>query len=189
MVFGIGLGKTGTTSLAMAMSQLGYLVKHAPSYVDEIKKCEFANDIAVAWRFRFLDHVFPHAKFILTVRDKAAWLTSWRTHLVRNQGNGLLRRLENRFMCFGRTDFDEKAFAAAYDHHVSDVLHHFRERPEKLLVVDVCTGQGWDTLCPFLGVPIPASAFPHRNKRTRRKLERQREFTDGKEPMIATDRR
>lgn len=165
-VFGIGLGKTGTSSLAMAMSQLGFRAKHSPRDVDQIGDYEFANDIAVAWRFRFLDHIYPEAKFILTIRDMSSWLSSCGDRSIRHKSKGPLRQRENRFMCFGRIDFDAKSFEVAYRRHVDDVILHFRYRPEKLLMMDICGGQGWETLCPFLGVSVPARAFPHKNRKT-----------------------
>ena len=62
--FGIGLGRTGTRSLCKAMSILGYKTKHGIKYVDEVKQYNFANDIFVAARYKFLDYMFPNAKFI-----------------------------------------------------------------------------------------------------------------------------
>ena len=34
---------------------------------------------------------------------------------------------------------------------------------DRLLVMDIIAGDGWDKLCPFLGKPVPEAAFPHRN--------------------------
>ena len=40
-----------------------------------------------------------------------------------------------------------------------------REVPEdRLLVLDIVGGDGWEVLCPFLGLPIPHQPFPHSNK-------------------------
>ncbi len=164
-VFGIGLGKTGTTSLAIAMSLLGFRAKHAPRNLDEIAGCDFANDISVAWRFRFLDFVYPDAKFVLTVRDVPSWLSSCSSYARRREQAGPLRRLEHRFMCYGRTDFDEGAFTAAFQRHTEAVTEHFRGRRDKLLVMNICSGDGWETLCPFLGLTVLQSAFPHENKK------------------------
>jgi len=36
--------------------------------------------------------------------------------------------------------------------------------PHRLLVMDVTRGDGWDLLCPFLGLPIPSEPFPHENR-------------------------
>jgi hypothetical protein len=162
-VFGIGLGKTGTSSLAAAMSKLGFRVKHSPRSVDELKDFDFANDIAVAWRFRFLDYVYPDAKFILTVRDIHSWLNSCAEKAERHKAKGPLRRKENRFMCFGRIDFDEDDFRLAYQRHLDDVTSHFLNRPNKLLVMNICGGDGWEKLCPFLGLPVKTGVFPRHN--------------------------
>jgi hypothetical protein len=164
-VFGIGLGKTGTTSLAAAMATLGLRVKHSPRYVDEIQEHDFSNDIAVAWRFRFLDFVYPNAKFILTVRELRSWLASCAAKDAQKSSKGTLRRQENRFMCFGRTNYKESDFILAYQRHLEDVTAHFRDRPEKLLVMNICEGDGWGKLCPFIGVQVPNIPFPHNNKR------------------------
>ena len=165
-VFGIGLGKTGTTSLAAAMQMIGFRVKHSPRNVDDIEKFDFVNDISVACRFRFLDFVFPDARFILTIRDIPSWLASCETHASHRTQRGPLRRIESRFLLFGRVDFEKDVFAAACKRHTDDVEAHFADRPGKLLIMDVCAGDGWNLLCPFLGVLPPSGAFPHHNKGT-----------------------
>jgi hypothetical protein len=35
---------------------------------------------------------------------------------------------------------------------------------ERLLVIDVCAGEGWGKLCPFLGRPAPRHLFPWENR-------------------------
>lgn len=163
-VFGIGFGKTGTTSLAKAMKVLGYSVKHGPRSVDEIEAYEFTNDISVAWRFRLLDHVYPDAKFILTVRDTESWLRSCTSHARRVGMRVALRRLESRFMCFGRTDFEEEHFRHRFEMHNADVVRHFCNRNDRLLVLNICAGEGWNPLCSFLGLPVPPVSFPRANQ-------------------------
>lgn len=163
-VFGIGLGKTGTTSLAKAMKILGYSAKHGPRTVDEIEAYEFTNDIGVAWRFRLLDHVYPDAKFILTIRDTESWLRSCTSHARRVGVRVALRRLESRFMCFGRTDFEEEHFRHRFEYHNADVVRHFGDRSDRLLVLNICGGEGWSRLCPFLGLPVPPVPFPRANQ-------------------------
>ncbi|TQD33807.1 sulfotransferase [Haloflavibacter putidus] len=85
-VFGIGLNKTGTTSLTKAMSGLGYRVgdqynalKDFESYqkrdfkpiIKYCKTAQFFQDIPFSLPFTYviLDHYFPNSKFILTIRD------------------------------------------------------------------------------------------------------------------------
>ncbi|MFM6208709.1 MAG: sulfotransferase, partial [Planktothrix sp.] len=76
-VFGIGLAKTGTTSLAGAMKMLGYASKHYllnPNV--DILKYEFLGDMPIQTRYKQYDQEYPGSKFILTVRDQESWLRS-----------------------------------------------------------------------------------------------------------------
>ena len=74
-VFGIGLSKTGTTSLSAALAILGYRSKHFPKDEDFARYDAF-SDITVAMKFKTLDRFFPGSQFIYTVRDEPAWLAS-----------------------------------------------------------------------------------------------------------------
>ena len=94
-VFGIGFHKTGTTSLAAALDQLGYLVAPQPPaarLVDEVcRQGCFENlfrfcsaysafqdtPFSLPGVYRALDEHFPGSRFILTVRDDPdAWFDS-----------------------------------------------------------------------------------------------------------------
>lgn len=85
-VFGIGNNKTGTTSLKVAMEELGYIIGHQRTaellsedwgkrdFKRIIKYCrtaQFFQDVPFSKPYTFvvLDHEFPGSKFILTVRD------------------------------------------------------------------------------------------------------------------------
>lgn len=57
---------------------------------------------------------------------------------------------------------DEEVLSNVYDKHQEDVLNYFKGRDNDLLVLNVCNGEGWEKLCPFLGRPIPAEKFPHK---------------------------
>ena len=43
------------------------------------------------------------------------------------------------------------------------MIAHFAGRPDDLLVLDVVGGEGWERLCPFLGLAPPDEPFPHFN--------------------------
>lgn len=85
-VFGIGLNKTGTTSLKHAVKELGFTVGDqttAEKLVDDWAKrdfkrlinycrsAQFFQDVPFSYDFTYiaLDHAFEGSKFILTVRD------------------------------------------------------------------------------------------------------------------------
>ena len=50
-IFGIGLSKTGTSSLSEALEILGYSTVHFPSTLSEIAYYDAATDSTVARRF------------------------------------------------------------------------------------------------------------------------------------------
>ena len=87
-VFGIGFNKTGTTSLAKAMADLGFIVGYQRTgeeliqdwskrdFTKIIKYCktgQFFQDVPLSLPYTFivLDQYFPGSKFILTVRDSS----------------------------------------------------------------------------------------------------------------------
>ncbi len=182
-VFGIGLSKTGTTSLAKALNILGIRSIHFPHDARtfaELQRGDYqlsvlgeyqgVTDTPVAPFFAQLDQAWPGSKFILTVRDKASWLRSADAHW-RSMCDGRAAR-EADFLAFvdfintcvyGCIDFSAGRFSYAYDVHVRQALEYFAHRPDDFLVLDICGGAaGWAELCGFLGVPIPQNIpFPH----------------------------
>jgi hypothetical protein len=166
-IFGIGLGKTGTSSLNRAMQVLGCQSIHGPK-LDRIVEYNFCNDINITFRYKFLDHCFPGSKFILTVRDMKSWLKSNERWLKIKTKGGLvnpeidieLSRAEPRFFCYGCTIFNKNKYIDAYEKHYKEVNEHFKNRKQDLLIFDV--REGWEKLCKFLNKPIPTTMpFPH----------------------------
>lgn len=161
-IFGIGLERTGTTSVATAMSRLGLKTVHFPRSLREINEADFSDDITVSTRYAELDRAYPGSRFILTVRDEAAWLDScrrWYGELT--LGGRIDFAAEHCFwLLYGATQFDETKWLQGYRAHNAAVQWHFSDRPESLLVLDVCGGEGWGKLMTFLGDSIP---FPRDN--------------------------
>ena len=77
-VLGVGLSKTGTSSLSAALTILGYRTVHYPP-LDRLRELlddsDAATDTPVACSFRELDRQYPGSRFILTVRDPDSWLS------------------------------------------------------------------------------------------------------------------
>jgi hypothetical protein len=65
---------------------------------------------------------------------------------------------------FGTLHYNEGRFLYAYDTHLREVCDYFEDRAGDLLIMDICGGDGWEKLCPFLGVPVPSVPFPDLNK-------------------------
>lgn len=93
-IFGIGLNKTGTTSLKTAMEELGFSTGYQPkaeklildwknrNFKNLISYCytaQFFQDVPFSLPFTYvaLDNAFPGSKFILTIRnDDHQWYNS-----------------------------------------------------------------------------------------------------------------
>ena len=175
-VFGIGFQRTGTSSLAAACGLLGWRCKHGdyrrfPGSLDleddVYQQYDMFCDTPYFHLFEKLDHRFPGSKFVLTRRPVDRWVESLRWLYRKN--DDWRARLEMRMhqtVIFGSSVFDESLMRSVYDAHHRRVVDHFRASREQLLEVDVCAGDGWEKLCPFLGVPCPDVPFPHCNARS-----------------------
>jgi len=68
-----------------------------------------------------------------------------------------------RMATYGALAFkDEKTLLDIYDTHYKNVIDYFKERTDDLLIIDICGGDGWDLLSPFLSKAVPNTAFPHK---------------------------
>lgn len=175
-IFGIGLSKTGTTSLASALEILGYRTRDYPgvqsyapgdlSSIDAqlLERHDALTDTPIPSFYRELDWHYPGSKFILTVRDMDGWLQSCRKQFTARQAEQQNEAHNRLFIdLYDTAVFDEAKFRAGYERFVAGVHHHFAGRPQDLLVLDVTAGQGWNELCAFLGRPVPQQPFPKAN--------------------------
>src|SRR5262249_9811138 len=82
-IFGIGLSRTGTTSLTYAFAELGLRAHHFPRTRAFIDEADAATDTPVAAWYKELDVLYPGSKFIVTPRSIPDWLDScevlWRS--------------------------------------------------------------------------------------------------------------
>src|SRR6266498_5883945 len=135
-IFGIGLSKTGTTSLSSALNALGIKTVHFPcddrTYTQVtggdlrlsiLKTCQGIADITVAPYYPQLSALYPGSKFILTVREKSTWLESmeahWRLMLEWCRRDAPFQRFTN-FMTaavYGVLHFNAERFSYVYDLH------------------------------------------------------------------------
>jgi len=162
-VFGIGLSKTGTHSLASALERLGYAVKHFPLPGEVLAlagQLDALVDTPVILHMEELDRRYPDALFILTIREIESWIVSCRRHWDRVQPSEDGRQA--RKQVYGTADFDEAVFRRMYREHHARVKTLFEDRPGKLLTLNIVAGDGYEKLCPALGVPVISEPFPHK---------------------------
>lgn len=179
-IFGIGMGRTATRSLTKALEVLGYNIMHYPSDDDTmlhiqngyfklpvLEVCDGLTDTVAVPYYAQFDTLYPGSKFILTVREVESWLKSVRKNHNEESDNPLNRnermsdmRKFYRAVCWGTYRYNRERYTFVYDQHNRNVMEYFRDRPGDLLVMDICGGQGWEVLCPFLDRDIPPALFP-----------------------------
>jgi hypothetical protein len=186
-IFAVGLSRTGTYSLNEALRLLGHRSVHFPD--DAATQAEITNflarrpaelrlsllasvdaltDTPVSATYQALDRAYPGSRFILTVREKESWLEAcsryWHGPLLQyldGPTGAYIRRINAAV--YGAEHYDRIRFSSVYDAHITGVLDYFSARPDDLLVMRICDGDGWEPLCRFLATAPPRSAFPQLN--------------------------
>ena len=59
----------------------------------------------------------------------------------------------------GCPEGNENIYLERFERHNREVLEHFRERPDDLLIMDFSQGDGWEKLALFLGINVPRLRF------------------------------
>lgn len=192
-VIGVGLGRTGTNSLKIALNALGAgpchhmkevvldMAAQAPLWIDALrgkpdweaifKGYQSAVDWPTAAFYKELHALCPSAKFILTHRSPESWAESFSEtiyQVISEKGSIPEKRRVWHEMVAGvvaRSGFPEGFDRAALAR--AFIAHNDAVKAaipsRQLLVFDV--REGWDPLCAFLGVPVPDDAFPRTNDR------------------------
>lgn len=193
-VIGAGYGRTGTLTLKTALEQLGFgPCHHMLEVMENPDQLEFWNRAAdgepVDWEqvygkyratvdwpgchfYAELAERYPGAKVILSRRDPERWYESMsETILAGMEQMGLKGEVpKDNPMYFGAVliareafnfDYSKENAMAALERHNAAVRAAIA--PERLLEFEA--GEGWEPLCAFLGVPVPAQPFPQTNAR------------------------
>ena len=178
VVFGIGLNKTGTTSLMRAFKTLDFGHKHYdPALIDlhfrgrhqEIFRRIQGYETFEDWPWPLMykeiyENYGRRAKFILTRRaSPSVWVESLKRHAERTGPNvGPRSRIFGHDSPEGR----EGEFVEYYERHLHEVRQYFSDPRRKGLMIEVCfeEGDGWKEICAHLGKPAPRQRrFPHLN--------------------------
>ena len=173
-VFCIGFHKTGTTSLEVALTKLGYRVAGSfgtkdPDIADMVhalareKAADYDAFEDNPWPilYRDLDEWYPGSRFILTRRPPTDWIRSQVKDFATTEPP-MRRWIYGEDA--GCPEGNEETYVARYERHNREVLEYFRDRPDDLLVMDIPKDARWEPLCAFLGHPVPDEPFPHANR-------------------------
>jgi len=172
-VIGVGLPRTGTRSLAEALTILGYRTLH---YAPDLRHdrrwprvfdgYDAATDYPCSGWWPQLLGAYPEALVILTVRRQlATWVASMGRHIGACRVPCDRRRQEAEAVhtCLSGEPYPSaERLAAAYTEHTARVLAGIDADRLLILAVD---GEGqWDVLCTFLDRPLPGIPFPWLNR-------------------------
>lgn len=192
-VIGAGVGRTGTYSLKLAITQLGFGPCHHMEEVLQNQPVQVplwssaldgqadwpaiysGYDSAVDWPtagfFRELAAAYPSAKFILTVRSPESWADSFSQTIHKFVAERervraeMLPWIDMVVRVLGKTGFPDDLSVAKL--REAFIAHNEAVKATipaaQLLVYEV--KDGWEPLCEFLGAPVPDEPFPRTNNR------------------------
>lgn len=179
-IFGIGVARTGTTTLSKALEILGYKSVHVECNVmevsndgghetfsinnDVIEKNEAIIGTPLSPCYEILAEKYPDSLFILTLRESEGWLKScsqiFTKKLPMDENHHALHR-----WLYDTILYDKEKFMKGYINYVCKVLNFFDSKKNKLLLYSLCSKSSWKPLCEFLGKKIPDCPLPHESKR------------------------
>jgi len=192
-IIGVGVGRTGTYSLRMAINQLGFgpchhmeevlknmdvqvplwseALKGNANWSSIYKDFKSAVDWPTAGFFRELIKEYPTAKFILTERNPENWADSFGSTIYKLiEGKDKAPEKMHDWLNMANAVITKTGFPLGLDREglINGFIAHnkaVREiiPEEQLLVFQV--KEGWEPLCKFLNVPAPEEPFPRTNNR------------------------
>ena len=116
--------------------------------------------------WRELTAYYPDAKVILSIRDADSWFDSLQRSVMspearaKSEQSPMIPILTKMLLDYPSERLEDREFML--DHYRTwnaDVISALP--PERLLVWQL--GDGWEPLCAFLDVPVPAEPYPHIN--------------------------
>lgn len=193
-VIGVGVGRTGTNSLRLALNRLGLgpchhmdevihnmtvqvplwaaAAKGNPDWTAIFKGYGSAVDWPTASFYRELHKQYPTAKFVLTQRSTESWYASFSETIYKLLGmkDELPTHMQD-WLTMSLAVLAKAGVTNGMDEAGLKAAFNTHNEAVKaaipakqLLVYEV--SQGWEPLCAFLGKPVLSEAFPRSNDRT-----------------------
>ena len=180
-VIGIGLPKTATSSLAVALTNNNVSTIHfGTPECEEIRQKMYKgiykfdtldNYVGITNAFEMIfpqiDKEYPNSKFIYTIRDKDVWIDCAEKHWQRMMNNpkATPMQVHHHLITFGTYLFNKDRFSYVYDMHSNMVRDYFINRQQDLLILDITIDKEYvHKVCDFLKVPMINSELIHVNK-------------------------
>ncbi|SFD04891.1 sulfotransferase [Pseudoalteromonas denitrificans] len=167
-IFIIGLPRTATTSVCVAMLNLGFKTAHTAYTNQSMHHAQVIADTPIFCDYQKLDTEYKNAKFIYLEREFSVWLPSIRQllkrmykNLQRTDGgfNPTLKRCYNSvFYPLTEDNINNDAFLlSCYQRHQKNINEFFKGREQDLLTINVNDKSSYRNLLTFLDINIPES--------------------------------
>ncbi|MEI6894782.1 MAG: sulfotransferase [Colwellia sp.] len=162
-IFIIGLPRTATTSVCLAMLEQGFKTAHNAYTQDAFATAQVLADTPIFCDYQTLDKQFPNSRFIQLTRASSLWLPSIKqllqrmiVNLQRTDGgfNPHLKRCYNEiFYPLTLEDINNDEFLLrCYNRHQFGVMNYFKARSQDLLTLDVSDEGSYLALLDFVHV-------------------------------------
>jgi len=192
-VIGVGVGRTGTYSLKLAINELGFGPCHhmeevlhnmsvqVPLWADVVAgnpdwaKVYAGYSSAVDWPtacfFHELAAEFPSAKFVLTHRSPERWANSFGATIYELlAGKDQAPPEMHDWLEMASNVISKSGFSPGLDREgLANAFIAHNEAVKAAIPADQLlefeVKDGWEPLCSFLEVPVPNGDFPRTNDR------------------------
>jgi hypothetical protein len=173
-LFIIGLPRTGTTSISVALLDYGFKVAHTAYTKRAFELADVISDAPCFCDYQQLDQLFPNSKFVYLDRPLERWIPSMQMllnkmlpELTPKSGylNIVLKRSINSTFKLATTadPLDYNHLANCYLAHQQQVFHYFSGRDD-FLTIDISQQDSLKKLLDFLGIDATKERhFPHLN--------------------------
>lgn len=173
-IFIIGLPRTGTTSISVALLDYGFKVAHTAYTKRAFELADVISDAPCFTDYKELDALFPDSKFVYLDRPLSAWVPSIQMLLNKmlpelTPRSGYLHPVLKRcisttfapFSC--ENPLDQLHLEHRYRTHQQAVFDYFAQR-DNFIAIDISQTGSLQQLLDFLGIPSEAAGeFPHLN--------------------------
>lgn len=183
-LFIIGLPRTGTTSISIALLDQNFKVAHTAYTKQAFKLADVISDAPCFSDYQELDMLFPESKFVYLDRAIESWIPSiqmllkkMHTNLAPQTGifNPVLKRSFNQaFDLYIQADssntlklnedaFNTEHLSACYHKHKTEIMEYFKHRDD-LLTINLSQQDSLSQLLNFLNISHNGDQeFPHIN--------------------------
>ncbi len=162
-IFIIGLPRTATTSVCLAMLEQGFKTAHNAYTQNAFSQAQVLADTPIFCDYKKLDKDFPHSRFIYLTRAADKWIPSIKQLLQRMIVN--LQRIDGGFnphlkRCYHEifaplteeSLHSDDFLLSCYQRHQRGIESYFKGREHDILTIDVSEENSYEKLLAFLGI-------------------------------------